>query len=487
MRATQSWIEGSCSRFLVVPALAALALAPAADQLLDHAKVGNDFLAERGLDPSTDGLDDLFQKGFVRFELGAFLLLTPTETLADPAAADRFQIAAAALLKVHESWIDTVDPGGERVARKEVASDAKAVGKWIAAWKDKDLVAVTAGQDLGTAMPAKDKELAALARLNGALLAAGLPAEDGAPPARAQLILVPDRRTFVSLCSAVGCLREDQRANYWVESMPNWVEFRFDETRVVALEYADNDPGTWEGGLPMDGRNEQGIEEQLAQLACGSLVLSRFGNRIDPDFSLALCNNLVIDAFGKVDTRTDGDLRPRTAAARKMFVPGGLSQGGVLPQNDASSPWRATRGADRFVGVLFAAQESGAKEAGERKAVDCFLLTSDDTTQRFVARPPFFGPAAASTQVPGEAFQGEWLELQRAYRVAFCYWLREEGAGKEKVSNAAFAELMIKLAPDGDVDFAAAIEAAYGMPVSSAEPGEGDLEGRFLAWLAKQR
>jgi len=457
-------------------------------QTTDFEALGGELLEKRGLDANA-GLDELFSAGFVRFELGAFELLFPKEALADKDAAARFRAAARTVLAIHGPWLDSVDPNGERVKHKDVEADVKKIDKWIAGWKSSDLEDVAqgaAGVELGTTLPSKDKDLAAIMRFNGALRGAALPKLGDSPARRARLILMPNRAGFVSLCAAIGLLEEDQRPNYWLPSMPDWVEFRFDDTRVVALEFADLDPATHDGGLPMDVRNEKGLEEQVAQLAFGSLVLARFGNRIDPDFSLALCNNLVIDQFGEVDTRTDGDMRPRTAPARKMFVPGGLSQGGVLPQNNADSPWRATRGADRFTEALYQSQQLGAKEAGEKKAVDRFLLYSEDTTGRFVAQAPFFGPAAAKTVVPPAAYQGNWLELQRAYRVAFCHWLRDAGAGKEKASREAFSKLMAALAPDGDVDFAAEVEKAYGLPVSSERPGKDDLEGRFLEWLAKQ-
>ena len=48
-----------------------------------------------------------------------------------------------------------------------------------------------------------------------------------------------------------------------------------------------------------------------------------FGDRMSPAFNAGIASNLVIDVFGEVDTRTDGDLRARETQARSMFVPGG--------------------------------------------------------------------------------------------------------------------------------------------------------------------
>jgi hypothetical protein len=465
---------------------AALALgAPRAGDL-PYEALGTEFLKAYGLQPGAD-LEAILNAGFARFELGAFELYYPRAGLADEAAAARFQRACLAVLDAQGTWVDWADPGEERVPRKENDADLKTVHKWIEGWKEKDLGAVPAGRELGSALPGKDKDQAALLRFNASLAGAALPAEEGKPAARARFVLVPDRKTFVPFAAALGLMREDLRSVYWVPDAVGWVEFRYEETRIAALEFAGLDPMAWDVGLPMDARNEQGLEQQIAQLAFGSLLLERFGNRIDPDFSNALCNNLVIELYGQVDTRSDGDLRPRTAPSRKIFVPGGLSQGGVLPPNNADSPWREGKGKDRFVGVLAEAQKAGAKAADDKAALNAFGLLSEDTTQTYVARAPFFGAAAAATAVPPEVYRGNWLELQRCYRVAFCHWLREHGAGSKPDSAKAFGAFLVRLSPDKDVDFAAELEQAFGAPISAAPPGSEDLEGRFLAWLSKQK
>lgn len=474
------------ARALLLSLAAILVAAPARGDELRFDKVGGDFLAARGLEPGSADLEQILAHGFVHLDLGAFELFYPQEALSDDAANLRLQRACVAVLDAHVTWIQWTDPAHERVPLKEAQSDADAVRKWIKAWKTKDLSAVEAGKELGSALPLKDREREALARFNTALLGAGLPSEGAGPAARTHFVLVPDRKTFVSFVAAMGLLHEDLRGVYWVTSVPSWIEFRFEDTRIAALEFGGLDPSAWQSGLSMDARNERGLEQQIAQLAFGSLVLQRFGNRIDPDFSNALCNNLVIDQYGQVDTRSDGDLRPRTAPARKVFVPGGLSEGGVLPPNDADTHWRTTRGSDHFVGVLAEAQKAGAKEAGDKKAFNAFLLHADDGVATQVVRAPFFGAAAAATTAPPESFRGDWLELQRAYRVAFCHWLREHGAGKPG-SPKAFAAVLARLTPESeDVDFAAEVEAAFGAPVSAAPPGAEDLEGRFLTWLSKQ-
>ena len=77
----------------------------------------------------------------------------------------------------------------------------------------------------------------------------------------------------------------------------------------------------------------------------------------------------------------------------------------------------------------------------------------------------------------------------RAYRAGFLFWLRTEGGGRGKASRKSFGSLLLALADpgQGELDFPSALQSVYGIPLSSAEPGKDDLEGRFLIWLHKQK
>jgi hypothetical protein len=238
----------------------------------------------------------------------------------------------------------------------------------------------------------------------------------------------------------------------------------------------------------MNVHNENGLEQQLAQLAFGSLVLSRFGNRIDPDFSLALCNNLVVDAFGEVDTRTDGDLRPKTTQAVSMFVPGGNSAGGTLPTNYADGRFRSPdHGKDRFVRVLRVVQLQGSKDArSPYEKIASFQLQDDAEKAKMVIRGPFMDPAAQAMQPVPSRFEGDLLELLRSYRVCFLHWLRNESMDKQSTSRARFSKLLQQLAgPEAPAGPADAVRAVYDAPLSDPKASQSSLEGRFLRWLAK--
>ena len=87
-----------------------------------------------------------------------------------------------------------------------------------------------------------------------------------------------------------------------------------------------------------------------------------------------------------------------------MFVPGGQSQGGVLPQNMADGRWRGEgQGEDRFVSVLRLAQQEGASEAKDRDKTRHFELKDDAMIKQVVIDGPFLGEAAAEAEDPPAA------------------------------------------------------------------------------------
>ena len=105
-----------------------------------------------------------------------------------------------------------------------------------------------------------------------------------------------------------------------------------------------------------------GMQQQIAQLAGNAMIDNLFGDKIPPSLAGALSVNLVIDVYGECNTRVDGDLRARRMAAREFFVPGGASEGGVLPPNLADSLEGQATEADFDTGLTAALAVSREKE-----------------------------------------------------------------------------------------------------------------------------
>ena len=495
--------------------LATLCLAGSTDHGTDHQtfeeRAERWFARNQIARASIEDADQLLENAFVALDVGALELLLPPAALSDPDQLEDLQQLATSLVDAQLAWIDWFPEAAEEGRRPEqLAKHGKELARWIRSWKAKDLsprvevrdaAADTGGGAADQRRPrllelteAREKTreasriLSDYLRSGGPLRASGDRQQD---PAR--LVLIPDRENFVELMAVVGLLESKHRPYFWIPGTETWTNFDFDGVRVLALSYATPDAEKdYRASIPMNAKNADSMAQQIVQLGTRSVLELSFGEHLEPMLAGGIANDLVIELFGEVDTRSDGDLTSREAAARSLFVPGGNPDGGILPANDANSRWRSRRGADWFVDVLRSSQKDASKRVGERwQRKAGFLLKDDGSSETHVALAPFLG--AGASQVPPTRFRGDHAEFLRAYRACFLHWLREHGAGKEKASRAAYAQLLRGIA-ENRTPFQELFPAVYGAELSLAAGADasglcekdGPLEGRFLNWLAKQ-
>jgi hypothetical protein len=377
---------------------------------------------------------------------------------------------------------------------KEAAKDLETLQRWVDRWKvgagqGFAKVREAAGLDLFALAEAREAELAAGERF-AAFMASGAAAgieRAEADPAR--LCLAPTRKDFVELLALAGYVQPDARAAYWHDGMADWAMGFVGNLQVVALEYAavNRPKGVYEQGEGMNERSPSGMQEQVVQLAMNGLAEQYFGPRAPKAFSQGLAMNMVIDLYQEIVTRVDGDLRSNRTMDIEVFVPGGASEGGMMPGLSADSRWRELQGSDHFVSVLRLAQVEGARNSDRtaRNREDCFALRSDDGGEIHVLCAPMLGSAAAERAAPSERFRGDHQEFLRAYKSGFMYWLREHALRKD--AEERFARLLQRLADPSGSGFEAAFAELYdGAPLSAPDAGDATLEGRFLVWLSKQ-
>jgi hypothetical protein len=430
------------------------------------------------------------ERGFARCELGLFDLRLPVAALADEDWLAELREVARSLLEAQMRWTDWLRLDGQSgKSASELARHAKTLDAWIRGWKSKKLGDPEAlrGVDLLEATAAKARVREASAGLAAYMRAGGPLMRREVVPEPPRLVLLPEREDFVEFTSLVGMLVKHYRPYFWVRASDKWTFIEYEGTRVIALEYATpRAQDHYTSSYPMNAKNPAGISAHVVQIAMRSLLDCLFGERMEASLAAGLASNLVIAVFDEVDTRTDGDTRSRTTEARSVFVPGGQSSGGVLPANDASSRWRATKGRDYFVGVLQQAQEEAGK--GRRKKwekLTGFVLLDDDERQKHLVRAPFLGQAAVA---PPEAFLGDFAEFLRAYRSAFLYWLEQKAEKRSSDSRQKFGELLHEMATS-ELALDEQFLAVYGVPLSAggaeALLEQECLEGRFLLWLSK--
>ena len=416
------------------------------------------------------GVDEALAQGFERVVVGAFEVHYPKD--AEKEQAELVQRALQALIDVQGAWLELFGDGPEAKRGAELVealTDANRSGDLATAAASSELAAWIAGSDATGFAPVAAR--------------------------KARLVLAPARRDFQQMVAFFGAADPNLRGLYWHDGVRVWTEFWWNDLQVVALEYPPvagdgDDPGK---GIPMDFREETGLEQHVAQRGAIALAWYTFDEGLPPAIELGLAQMLVVLCYGENNVRSGGSMRGNETEAYEAFIPGGVSSGGFLPPISADSPWRADKGEDHFVKVLRDAQKAGAKKApraagggGKHEANAWFLLRTANETH--AVRAPFLGVLSRGKEQPPEAFASDYLEFFRAYKTAFLHWLASEGAGKAKESKAAMRALGAKIAgASGKGDFETFAAEVYGVPLTSADGAEESLEWRFLAWLAKQR
>jgi len=472
-------------------AFACALLAGFAPPGIQHEKVAREFLAAHGLADKAAGdvqLDDLLAHHFVVARAGIFEVHFPVASL-EKRGTD-LKDCLVALLDAEELLLEWTKPSGRD--QKAVRADLKTVGGWLKGLRPAALAKCKdcAGKDVTEILGAPEPVVAASKRLSASFgkgEALGL-ARD--PPARVRLLLAPTRRDFVELACFAGWWSEEWRSTYWVDSVSDWSTCFLDDVQVIALEsaVAGHLPEDFSSGEHLNKRDPKVMEQQVVQLSVQRSFEALYGEAIPSAFLSGLAMDHVIDQFGEVNTRIDGDLRGRSAARREVFVPGGASNGGFLPKNSAETRWREDHGKDRFVRVLRLAQKEGEglDKAVENKSAG-FAVRNDAGGEVHAVAAPFLGAGAGERKAPPEAFLGDFAEMLRGYKCAFIWWLQTKAGGNDKASREKFAGLLEKLG-DPALEFEAAFQAVYdGAPLSDAAAGKDSLEGKFLIWLSKQK
>ncbi|MEZ6015862.1 MAG: hypothetical protein R3F49_12155 [Planctomycetota bacterium] len=463
---------------------------------MPHRELANEFLQKHGIDPAADptstSIEALLEEQFFHAKFGLLDIAMDASLTEDKRNCEDFMAMALAVTRLQAHFVEQAN--ATDAAGKQALADAKALVAWVGGQRGDALAAAAQGKagDLLSTLAPPPAVRDAAARfetymLSGAAVGA---AREGVQPE--VMLLAPKRRDFHVLLGLFGWLMPDLQGVYWHDGTIPWTNTYFNAVTVVALEYhtGDKAAGSIYAGIDTNARNPTAMQQQVVQLAANAMLTNLYGDRIPPALVGAMAINAVIDLFGECATRVDGDLRERRTEAREVFIPGGQSEGGMLPPNFANSRFRGEEGKDRFVAPLKGCQSAGgtqAKQERKKGNIEHFQILDDTQAKRLVVSAPLLGtPAAAMPPLP-EAYYSDGAEFFRAYRTCFLFWLETQGGGNKKKSDELYGVLLRELAAlDSSANLEAVIEKVYGRPLSSAKPGKNDLEGRFLAWLAKQ-
>ncbi len=456
-------------------------------QFVDHAGRAKRVRDRYGLDEkvSRKGLKAVafLDEHFIKIPTGAYDLYVSHIGLGDEEEIERTLKIAETLLDGMAVWLDWLPP--EKAQKKAIEKDLATAKKWLKRFKPRTLAkAIEDGQrgDALVMFEAKDDVREAFQRLTAYFATGkmvGLEKETSAIP----IVLCTTRAEFLEMLSFAGWAEPTQEKVFWAQGNEAWTHFYMEDVRFYSLRHPD-------GGSLDNVKVANGTQQQVLQLATGALIEAWYGERMAIAMTAGISLNLVVEVFGECNTRIDGDLRARKTEAFEVFVPGGLSEGGVLPAMPADTRWREFQGKHHFTSHLSRAQKDGKDDMKREGGGNThFRLLGDNQGQTMVVSAPFLGSSAVERDKPGTVFEPDWLEFVRAYRACFLHWLRTEGAGKEKESAAAYARLFQGLSGAKTVDEIEAVWASvYEVTgLSSPEVGKDTLEGAFLIWLSKQK
>jgi len=449
----------------------------------DYAARAQTALKRIGLPP--DGaldLETLLATGWVRLPAGGVDLYLSARSLQDEDTRKLFLSVAEGVLASQDvllGWCP-MDPKLAKPLHKQIASLRGAYKKPKGTPLRRALGQGEAGEAFEL-LGFKDS-LWESAKSLGTALGQGLPLGLELEPKPLVVILASDREEFVEMLALAGHLDPTSQPYIWLEEATRWSHFFIQEARVYSLLHVD--------GTSMDKEDRPNLtRQQISQLVLSSLLEHWSDGHLPMAMIAGLALEVVVGAEGECDTRLDGDLRGRTTEAWEMFVPGGLSEGGILPAMPAFTRWREFAGRDHFVVTLRIAQSDGADDMKRQGGGDQhFRLYADDEVHSLTLSGPFLGSAAVGRDIP-DRFRGDWLEFLRAYRSGFLYWLRTEAGSSKRKSGEQFGRLLEGLigAPSPEAQ-EAVWPAIYGGAVLSTRDLErGCLEQRFLSWLRRQR
>lgn len=480
----------------IAAALAALSFAAGAPPapVLDFEALAKNSLEAFGrpdAKPADVTVQGLVEEKFAWVRIGALRVYCPTPELRETEHAKDFKRSATAVLQAQRKWVEWLISKDRLKKAAPPLKEFETLEAWIGQWslQGLDKVDKAESRDLLVVLAAPEDVVKASEKVATYCTAGHALGIDSSEAIPANLVLVPSRKSFVELVALVGWLRPELKDIFWAQNLASWTEALVDDWRLICLKYAafGGPMDEYEREMRMDEREKTGMEQFVAERSFFALQYQAFGDRVPPVLGSGMAMSLVIDLYGEDNTRSEGDLRGRSKPPREVFVPGGQSEGGQLPPNNADSHWRDKKGSDHFIEQLKESQQNGYSELKDRKKKNhVFRILGQEEMGTTVVEAPFLGLVTRNKALPADKFLGDYLEFFRAYKVGFLHWLRTASDKDKKALDKRFADLLCGIQTmAGPDDFDALAEKIYGVPLSSEDHEADTLENRFLAWLAK--
>ena len=448
--------------------------------------------------------EDLIAGRYASFRAGAFDFAFPIDYFGDKRNVE-IAVVIEAALDLQEEWFRRFakEPATLEAAQAELVI----LKEWLGSWrkpKIKKLAKKGEGGALLDLLEADDSVREAVARLAPMIYDAETMVVVPQFIDGIQVLFCPTRSNFMELVGYAGLVYPAVQESAWHPNTAEWTQFWMDMTMVVALQYSPwTDDPKFKHGMSMNKFEKDGQRQHVVQQMAAALT-NKTLNRYDvPLLDKGLAVHMTVAVCGKANT-IDGEgaisSTGASTAPYERFVPGGKSEGGVLPAISAvgfdvtrESHWRKTKPGKLYFTALRAGQKQGGKRAKKdkkrplyRRPEAHFGLTSPIGTNTAVTAP-FLGEFADKRPYPEGEFLNDFREFFRSYQTCFLDWLQTTGSEGDtpEAANGKFLQLLSKLSLEKDVSLDDAVQAVYQEPLSSLD-GSAGLEWRFLLWLEGQ-
>jgi hypothetical protein len=478
-------------------------------QEIDFGELGRAFLANefgRKAELGEVSLAMLVDEHCARARLGSFDVAMPKRFLADSKLAKLYTKVSLRILDLQERFVDWMEPTPEVATR--LGADIETLRGWVGSWKSNKLARIKGDGDLYAEFEAPAEVLAARDSLHAAL---SDPATLGVAPQYVEgvtLLLCPTRRDFMELCGFLGLLDPAWRAENCSRGTAEWTQVWCGSVIALALEYAP-----WTGfdpnfatGLDPERLDKGGLMQHVLNQSARALIFRWFNRPQQVTFERALAAQAVIELEGRIMI-LDGEGGISSSGATTLpyerFVPGGLSEGGILPAIPAApfdmlleGQWRKGRGTDYFLDALREGQADGARRGAKlrenplrKDSTAHFSIDSDRSGAKHVVTAPFLGTWGAKQTYPPPEFLNDYRQFYKSYLTGFLSWLRTVGVDADDDARAERFAQALKLlgASESTLDLDQAFGRAYELPLSAQTPEVDSLEWRFLNWLAETK
>ena len=455
-----------------------------------------------GADSGICSPEEVMALRYATARVGAFEMSFHLDFFGDSKRSGEIAVVIQAAIDLQEEWFlrFAKEPATLEAAKADLAILEGWIGGWSKA-KLKKLAKDAEGGSLFELLEAEDAVREASARLAPMIYDAEIMAVVPQFIEDIPVLFSATRLNFMQLVGYAGIVFPAVQESTWFPSTADWTQFWMDKTMVVALQYSPwSDDPKFKGGLSMNKFDKGGQRQHVVQQLADALTNKTLNRNDVPLIDKGLAVHMTVAVCGSANT-VDGEGAITTSGAQtrpySRFVPGGKSEGGVLPKASAQpfnvtreSAWRKAKVGELYFTALQDGQALGGKRVKKdkkrplAKRPEAHFGLEAPSGKKIAVTAPFLGEFSSQRPYPDGEYLNDFREFFRAYQACFLDWLSKTGSEGDtpEVAQEKFRQLISRLSLEKTVTIDEAVQGVYDEPLSTLD-GSAGLEWRFLQWL----